>query len=923
MKRISFFCLILAATVFCMLSSCKKMYEMIDAPTGVSGTSASVGWFVKTDGTGDGTSWDDAMSPKSFRTKLYSGSFPSGSEIFLAAGIYPVGESASDYLSVTTGITLRGGYSPDSKGYSTAISYPSPYETVISGDINGNGVADTGDARLMEITSTVPAVFYGISFMHGYIDAPEVDERSGVFIRTGAHAKFHWCAFKDNYCATTATGTAGGAAIAILGGRADLDDCILRGNLSQSRGGAIRILKDETSTGKLNLDRCLFDSNRIIDDYGAAVQGSFADTEIYIHNCTFTGNTGSSGAAVNTPGKLVVLNSTFADNLCSNGAKGHEVRIESEGLVHIFNSIFVEAEGTSGCSICVQNAANAMASDGRNLISSVGGNGSFTKSSLDTYGVTYRNVFGTNVLADNGGAYATIAPGTTAWNKATLEEVQSFAVANGVFYQVGIDQRGDSRATGSVFPGACELSVDSDTGEVTPVDPPAPEGGRKLYFKPGGTGDGSSWDSPLGAADLRSRLNGGIDGDLLQKGDTLLLAAGTYLCGTEANVSDQSLLKDHIKISSSVYILGGYPANVTGTEYKAGRNPAANETVFSGDLNGNDKADEGDCHLFHIDEAETVVFDGLVFENGYLYGTAANSYTVQVRPGVYVSGSTAMVYFNRCTFRGNYSVYTTTGVEAGGSCVTLVDGRAYFSHCTFKGNRASSRGAVLRIIGNNSPRLYCDACTFSDNGIEGQYGGVIMGSNNKGAIIAMNNCTFYKNYVGATGGQSGVAYNGNTPAYIINCTFADNMGTTDAKHYQIRTESDGGVIFNSVAVHDTDANTTEGSVDILVNKQTFNSFGYVHYGSFSSGASGTWNSAATDITGKTFQEVYASNVLSDNGGEVQTLKPAVAVTGAPLTELDAFRSAYSSIIPADWDLTVDARGEKRGTTTTAGAYEMK
>ena len=905
--------LILTLACLCALTSCKKVYEMIDAQLPSYGNSASAGWFVKTDGKGGGTSWDDAMSPKSFRSKLYSGSFPSGSEIFFAGGTYLVGETSGEFLSVTSGITIRGGYAPGVSGYSTEITYPTQYETVFSGDINGNGVADQGDARLMEISTAVPAVFYGISFKHGYMETPQTDERSGIFLREGAHAKFHWCRFEENHCATEATGNAGGAALAIFGGRADLSDCTISNNVSSSRGGAVRMLKCESHNGKLLMDRCLVSSNSCQADYGSAIQSSSDKTDIYINNCTFTGNHAASGAAVNTPGNLVILNSTFADNLCTNGAKGHELRIESDGLVHIFNSIFVESKGTSGPSICVQNASNAMASSGRNLITSVGGNGTFTQSILDEYGVSYKNVFGENILADNGGTTLTIAPGTKQWNKASLGEVRAFATLWSVPFQTGIDQRGMGRTSSVVFPGACEKCVDSDTADDGPVGPDPED--KYIYFKQGGNGDGSSWDSPYGESDLRFLINGGH----LEADAKLLLAAGKYLCGSEANVPDQSALTDHIRIASGLQIIGGYPADITGKGAE-GANPDANPTILSGDLNGNGIADDGDCHLFHVDNAGEVSFDGLVFENGYLHGTAANSYTIQVRPGVFVSGSSSVVNFTNCIFRGNCSEYTTTGVEAGGSCICVTDGKVYITRCSFEKNRASSRGAALRIIGSSAAAVYCDACTFAENGIDGQYGGVIM-TTNKSAVLALNNCTFYKNYVGATGGQSGVAYNGNSSVYFVNCTFADNMGTSDAKHYQIRTECENGTIFNSVVVYDHTSNTNTGSADILVNKSSFGSSGYVWYGT--AGGAGTWNGAATDVTGKEFPDIFAGNVLSANGGAVRTLAPAVALPGASAEELTAFKASLGPIIPASWNLLIDARGEIRNGTTTAGAYELK
>lgn len=449
-----------------MLSSCNNGYDeysWADPPRPEqSGGSAALGYFVKTDGTGDGTSWDDAMSPSTFLAKL-KGGFATGTDVYLAAGTYLVGSSAAECLKFSTGICLHGGYAPDIKGVNTSITYPSAFETVFSGDLNCNGKADEGDMRLADVTTTIPVTFKGITFRGGFISSSTKGERSGITVTDGGAVNMEYCTLEDcNNTVVNPSYQAGGSAVFISYGDVRMSKCVVRNNKSDNRGGAIRLMNVGGHTSHLYMDDCLVTGNRVSGPYGGAIQVSGPDCPIVMNNCTVTGNSaGAGGAGINSPSPITLANCTFVDNLCTvNGSEGQEMRIESNGLVHIINSIFIEHEGkssNSAPSICVNGGSFSVASDGYCYYSYVKGN--FTADKTDTKGLGYKQLFGNGVLADNDGYPQTIALVNSAFKTTPLSVVQSFAVKYGVPFQVSLDQRGMSRGSGLISPGAFEIST--------------------------------------------------------------------------------------------------------------------------------------------------------------------------------------------------------------------------------------------------------------------------------------------------------------------------------------------------------------------------------------------------------------------------------------------------------------------------------
>ena len=98
-----------------------------------------------------------------------------------------------------------------------------------------------------------------------------------------------------------------------------------------------------------------------------------------------------------------------------------------------------------------------------------------------------------------------------------------------------------------------------------------------IYVNSTATGmdNGTSWENAY--TDLQDAL---MNAD---QGDSILVAAGTYLPGTASNAT--------FLIDKNLTLLGGFPA-AGGTLEE--RDPAAHETILSGDPNGDDVNDDLD-----------------------------------------------------------------------------------------------------------------------------------------------------------------------------------------------------------------------------------------------------------------------------------------------------------------------------------------
>jgi|LSQX01.1.fsa_nt_gb hypothetical protein len=359
--------LILALT---LMSGCQKYYYMIPPPETTedsleeedwgssSSNSESIFISVYGDGDMDGSSWDNAYDVAGLRIILTDKTDLSNTIIYLAEGKYVISNVSGPGLEIKKDIReIKGGYSIASAGTDLSKRDIADFETILSGDVNGNGIADKGDCAMFMITDGHIS-FEGITFEGGYIDT----ELSAINTvkgpngnSSGAGAVFGIfgdpsstcidvtnCIFRGNISASkhngsylSNTSTAGGPCALVTTGFFRARNCTFKDNKAENRGGAIRMMGRESACF---LDCCFFTGNTLAggDGWGSSIQLSYG--HVCANNCTFISNSGKGGDLNGGGAFFLCNNSVFQTDNDSFGA----FRCESEqgSRTGFINNIF-------------------------------------------------------------------------------------------------------------------------------------------------------------------------------------------------------------------------------------------------------------------------------------------------------------------------------------------------------------------------------------------------------------------------------------------------------------------------------------------------------------------------------------------------------------------------------------------------------
>ncbi|MBN2455821.1 MAG: right-handed parallel beta-helix repeat-containing protein [Sedimentisphaerales bacterium] len=277
------------------------------------------------------------------------------------------------------------------------------------------------------------------------------------------------------------------------------------------------------------------------------------------------------------------------------------------------------------------------------------------------------------------------------------------------------------------------------------------------YVKEEGTGDGSSF------ADANGVLHDMIDAP--GSGDEVWVAAGIYHPTKEAGGTGD--IYKTFQMKNGVAIYGGFAGNETATFDVNDRDLAANETILSGDLLGNDTPGLDPCDFpddpNRADNCYHVFFhpDGTDLEpNAILDGftiTAGNG------GGMYNRSSSPTV--TNCTFSRN-----SAGHFGGGMSNSY--GPSAVTNCTFSGNSAGYAGGGMF---NYSGTIVTN-CTFSGNSA---YDGGGM-CNYYVGYPTVTGCTFSGNSANTGGGMSNIYYS--DPA-VSNCVLWGNSASVASQIY--------------------------------------------------------------------------------------------------------------------------------------------
>lgn len=433
-------------------------------------------------GSNDGSSWDNAMPFSTLCENIDS--YANGDVFYFKEGTYVF----SAPLKVTgKGYTFIGGFSKDLTGTSNETpTYPTVTPTIFSGDVNGDGVANEGDAECLlsfktdtkNGDDTKKVVLKGLELTCAYSQTSpgnNATARGALHLDNCGWVEVDNCRFYGNVAEEPAEGNAkqvGGMAFTSHRSLSVFNDCEFTDNKATSRGGAIKLTSDNKEKGKTTFNRCLIARNTIKNDLGSAIcmqHGAY----LQIVNSTVTGNAGPDGEAAiyatGTDGShlryVYIVNSTVA----GNGA-APQIEMTSDANLFVANSIIVSDGDAAALSV---STTKESVSGGMNIVGSDAA-GTLTWGDTDDAqaGNNYAAVFGENVLGDNG----VIEPlaETGKYTAAALAE----AIADwGIGVDVTVDQTGKTRAEGST-PGAYAKTTPSGIQGVEAVE----EAGDGAYY---------------------------------------------------------------------------------------------------------------------------------------------------------------------------------------------------------------------------------------------------------------------------------------------------------------------------------------------------------------------------------------------------------------------------------------------------------
>ncbi len=260
-------------------------------------------WYVDDDGPAQGgcTSWEDACPDLQTALDLAD----AGDQIRVAQGTYrptwPNGDRAATFQLLNE-VVLLGGYLGLSagKGQDPDDRNVELYETILSGDLNGNdgpGFENNGENSFHVVAgdnTNQSAVIDGFTIASGHADV-----------------------FGDNY----------GGGMHNLYGSPTVNNCTFTRNAARrdlSRGGAMFNRGTQANHTTPTITNCTFIGN-LVESVGAATTNGWggaiwnAYSDAVISNCTFlenraVGNVAMGGAIVNSGSRAIITDCTFIDN---------------------------------------------------------------------------------------------------------------------------------------------------------------------------------------------------------------------------------------------------------------------------------------------------------------------------------------------------------------------------------------------------------------------------------------------------------------------------------------------------------------------------------------------------------------------------------------------------------------------------------
>lgn len=410
-----------------------------------------------------------------------------------------------------------------------------------------------------------------------------------------------------------------------------------------------------------------------------------------------------------------------------------------------------------------------------------------------------------------------------------------------------------------------------------------------------GSNDGSSWDNAMPFSTLCENI------DSYANGDVFYFKEGTYVFSAPLKVTGKGYT-----------FIGGFSKDLTGTSNETPTYPTVTPTIFSGDVNGDGVANEGDSECLFSFKANTkngvkdnlIVLKGLDFTGAYSQASPGDNATAR---GALHLDNCGWVEVDNCRFYGNVAEEPAEGnaKQVGGMAFTSHRSLSVFNDCEFTDNKATSRGGAIKLTadGADKGKTTFNRCLIARNTIKNDFGSAICMQH--GTYLQIVNSTVTGN-VGADGEAAVYATGADNTyprsVYIVNSTVAGNEGGPQVE----MTDNANLYVANSIVVSEGDAPAFS-----VTSVKEFVSGGMNIVGSDAAGTL-TWGDTDDAQAGNNYAKIFGENVLGDNG------------VIEPLAETGKYTAAALAEAIADWgieaDVTVDQTGKTRANGSTPGAY---
>lgn len=370
-----------------------KRFTLMLAGVLCASASFATDYYVSVDGSGEknGSSWENAIAFTEMCGKINE--YENGDVFYFQGGTYYVPAKVP---------TVSNGYS--------FIGATTGTPTVFSGDVNGDGVANEGDAPSLLFIKldtkngddSKHFVLKNITFTGAYVNQTKT---SALRVDNSGWVDVQNCIFDKNISVYSKDNNHGGPACLLERSTVNFTDCKFINNKSEGRGGAIKLTSDVSTKGYTNLLRCLVSGNKA-KTLGSAIFFNHGQ-ELNIINSVITENVSgtegevgaifSIGADSNYARQITLINSTVAGNM-----GGAQVLGRKDADIRIANSIIV-GDGTTPA-ISLQDKPKQVLSKGYNIIGmykvGTAPTSAWMTSDFVSDNNTLSSIFGSNTVAE-------------------------------------------------------------------------------------------------------------------------------------------------------------------------------------------------------------------------------------------------------------------------------------------------------------------------------------------------------------------------------------------------------------------------------------------------------------------------------------------------------------------------------------------